>query len=149
MVPSLAWFPEDSPTAHKGVEPPPHEHEPGFPDALLPMSAHTRRDGPGCRSTERSAVSGSGQAPGPGFTPDPRVTAPRPQFRSMGRPASSDAAKASLALAFDQTFVGTSPSAISLVEHLVEFGVEPHLPDFYRAAAGAGGLGSPLQRLLA
>ena len=44
---------------------------------------------------------------------------------------------------------GTSPSAISLAEHRVEFGVGPDLPDLLRAAAGDGDLGSPLQRLLA
>ena len=45
--------------------------------------------------------------------------------------------------------VGTSPPAISLAEHRVEFGVGPDLPDLLRAAAGDGDLGSPLQRLLA
>jgi hypothetical protein len=44
---------------------------------------------------------------------------------------------------------GTSPSAVSLAEHRVEFGVGPDLPDLLRAAAGDGDLGSPLQRLLA
>ncbi len=44
---------------------------------------------------------------------------------------------------------GTSPSAISLAEHRIAFGVGPDLPDLLRAAAGDGDLGSPLQRLLA
>jgi hypothetical protein len=45
--------------------------------------------------------------------------------------------------------MGTSPSAICLAEHRVEFRVGPELPDLLRAAAGHGDLGSPLQRLLA
>ena len=44
---------------------------------------------------------------------------------------------------------GTSPPAISLAEHRVEFGVGPDRPDLLRAAAGDGDLGSPPQRLLA
>lgn len=43
----------------------------------------------------------------------------------------------------------TSPSAIDLAEHRVEFGVGADLPDLYRAAAGAGHLASPRKRLLA
>jgi hypothetical protein len=45
--------------------------------------------------------------------------------------------------------LGTSPSAISLAEHRVEFGVGPDLPDLLRAAAGDSDLGSPAQRLIA
>ena len=45
--------------------------------------------------------------------------------------------------------VGTSPSAICMAEHRVEFRVEPDLADFLRATAGHGDLGSPFQRLLA
>ena len=44
---------------------------------------------------------------------------------------------------------GTSPPAVSLAEHRVEFGVGPDLPDLLRAAAGDGDLGRPLQRFLA
>jgi hypothetical protein len=44
---------------------------------------------------------------------------------------------------------GASPSAISLAEHRVEFGVGPDRPDLLRAAAGGGDLCSPLQRVLA
>jgi hypothetical protein len=44
---------------------------------------------------------------------------------------------------------GTSPPAISLAEHRVEFGVGPDRPDLLRAAAGDGDLGRPPQRLLA
>ena len=52
-------------------------------------------------------------------------------------------------VSFDQTDDGTSPSAICLAEHRVEFRVGPELPDLLRAAAGNGDLGSPFQRLLA
>jgi hypothetical protein len=45
--------------------------------------------------------------------------------------------------------VGTSPTAIGPAEHRVGFGVGHDFPDLYRAAAGAGGLGSPLLCLLA
>jgi energy-coupling factor transporter ATP-binding protein EcfA2 len=54
--------------------------------------------------------------------------------------------RAALALA---KALGTSPPAISLAEHRVEFGVGPDLPDLLRAAAGGGDLGRPPQRLLA
>jgi hypothetical protein len=123
------------------------------PRPILPMSGHTRRDRPGCRSIGRSVVAGSGWILGPGFTPGPRVTAARPQFRSMPRPVSSDRGPgkscSSAAGRLRSDAVRTSPSAICLAEHRVEFRVEPELPDLLRTAAGDGELGSPLQRLLA
>ena len=95
----------------------------------------------------------SGQPRGPGFTSGPRGAAPRPRLRSMRRPALSDRRQgkscSSAAGRLRSDPVGTSPSAISLAEHRVEFGVGPDLPDLLRAAAGDGDLGSPLQRLLA
>src|SRR6266567_3470054 len=95
----------------------------------------------------------SGRVLGPGFTPGPRVTAARPQFRSMPRPVSSDRGPgkscSSAAGRLRSDAVRTSPSAICLAEHRVEFRVEPELPDLLRTAAGDGDLGSPLHRLLA
>src|SRR5258708_30039816 len=91
----------------------------------------------------------SGQARGPGFTPIPGLL---PRVPSSGRcadPASSDRRQGKPCASVRSDVVGTSPSAICLAEHLVEFGVRPELPDFLRAAAGAGVLGIPLQRLLA
>jgi hypothetical protein len=120
----------------------------------LPVSAHTRRDGPGRRSTR--AISGCGdpvshedrasrpvqdalpRVPGSGRCADPRC-----QTRRQRRSCSSAAGR------LRSDAAGTSPSAISLAEHRVEFGVGPDLPDLLRAAAGDGDLGSPLQRLLA
>ena len=119
----------------------------------LPMSAHTRRDGPGCRSTGRLGVAATRSATRTG--PHVRSTgaAPRPGSGRCADPRCQTAAKASPALAlraaFDQTPSGTSPPAISLAEHRVEFGVGPDLPDLLRAPAGDGDLGSPFQRLLA
>ena len=78
---------------------------------------------------------------------------PRPRLRSMRRSALSDRRQgrscSSAAGRLRSDAAGTSPSAISLAEHRVEFGVGPDLPDLLRAAAGDGDLGSPLQRLLA
>jgi hypothetical protein len=69
-----------------------HSPQPNGPaNALdLPMSAHTRRNGPGCRSTGDQWLRRSGQPRGPGFTSGPRGAAPRPRLRSMRRPAWSD-----------------------------------------------------------
>src|SRR5215472_11182153 len=66
------------------------------------MIGHTRRDRPGCRSPGRSVVAGirSGTRTGLRPTPDPRVTAARPQFRSMRRPRGQPAAGAYLAQAW-------------------------------------------------
>ena len=47
------------------------------------------------------------------------------------------------------SIAGSSLSAIDLVEHRLELGVGPDLPDLYRTAAGVGDLGGPFQRLLA
>ena len=132
-----------------------HSPQPnGAASALdLPMSAHTRRNGPGCRSTRRSVVAAIRSATRPGFTSGPRGAAPRPRLRSMRRPALSDRrqgkSSSSAAGRLRSDAAGTSPSAISLAEHRVEFGVAPNLPDLLRAAAGDGDLGSPMQRLLA
>ena len=81
---------------------------------LMPMSAHTRRDGPGCRSTGQSMAAGirSGTRTGLRPTPDPRVTAARPQFRSMRRPASSDRGQGKSCAWVRSDVAGTSPSAI-------------------------------------
>jgi hypothetical protein len=109
--------------------------------------------GPGCRSTGDQWLRRSGQPRGPGFTSGPRGAAPRPRLRSMRRPALSDRRQgkscSSAAGRLRSDAAGTSPPAISLAEHRVEFGVGPNLPDLLRAAAGDGDLGSPLQRLLA
>jgi hypothetical protein len=68
-------------------------------------------------------------------------------------PRCQAAARASPALALRVGLrsgaAGTSPPAISLAEHRVEFGVGPDRPDLLRAAAGDGDLGGPPQRLLA
>ena len=119
-----------------------------------------------CRSVRARAATGlavappgdqwlrrSGQPRGPGFTSGPRGAAPRPRLRSMRRPALSDRRQgkscSSAAGRLRSDAAGTSPSAISLAEHRVEFGVGPDRPDLLRAAAGDGDLSSPLQRLLA
>src|SRR5215472_13972120 len=67
---------------------------------------------------------------------------PRCQTADKGKSCSSAAGR------LRSDAVGTSPSAISLAEHRVEFGVGSDLPDLLRAAAGGGDLGSPLQCLL-
>ena len=91
----------------------------------------------------------SGQPRGPGFTSGPRGAVPRPRLRPalsghrQGKSCSSAAGRVRPGAA------GTSPPAISLAEHRVEFGVGPDRPDLLRAAAGDGDLGSPPQRLLA
>ena len=126
----------------------------GSANALdLPMSAHTRRDGPGCRSTGRSVVAAIRSATRTGLHVRCTRRCPRPRLRSMHRPALSGRrqgkSSSSAAGRLRSDAVGTSPSAISLAEHRVEFGVGPDLPDLLRAAAGDGDLGSPLQRLLA
>src|ERR1700729_1639705 len=69
------------------------------------------------------------------------VTESRYISRRQGKSCSSAAGR------LRSDAVGTSPSAISLAEHRVEFGVGPDLPDLLRAAAGDGDLGSPMQRL--
>jgi hypothetical protein len=93
------------------------------------------------------AISGRedpGQARGPVFTPDPRVTAPfqvDAQIRVVNRGQRGGSPSSDV--------VGTSPSPVSLAEHRVLFGVGQELPDLLRTAAGHGDLGSPRQRLLA
>ena len=117
---------------------------------LVPMSAHTHRDGHWLAL--HRAISGCGdpgQARGTGFTLDPRVTAARPQLRSMRRPASSDRGQGKSRARAGSDVIGTSPSAICLAEHRVQFGVGHELPDFLRTAARGGDLGSPLQRFFA
>jgi hypothetical protein len=73
-----------------------------------------------------------------------QVDAQRPALsdRRQGKSCSSAAGR------LRSDAVGTSPSAISLAEHRVEFGVGPDLADLLRAAAGDSDLGSPLQRHL-
>jgi hypothetical protein len=77
----------------------------------LPTSAHTRRDGPGCRSTGRSVVAGSGQLRGLGFTSGSRG-APR-----VVRPPTKASPAPALRVAFDQTqrdvTVGYQPGGAS------------------------------------
>ena len=115
----------------------------------LPVSARTRRDGPGCRSTGRSAVAAVRSAARTGLHVRSKRAAPRPRLRPalsgrrQGKSCSSAAGRVRPGAA------GTSPPAISLAEHRVEFGVSPDRPDLLRAAAGDGDLGSPPQRLLA
>ena len=79
--------------------------------------------------------------------------APRPRLRQARRPALSGRRQgkscSSAAGRVRPGAAGTSPPAISLAEHRVEFGVGPDRPDLLRAAAGDGDLGSPPQRLLA
>src|SRR5258708_10353734 len=118
----------------------------------LPMSAHTRRDGPGCRATGRSVVAAIRSASRTGLHAGQEAL-PRPRLRSMRRPVLSDRRQgtpcSTAAGRLRSGAAGTSPSAISLAEHRVEFGVGPDLLDLLRAAAGDGDLGGPLQRLLA
>jgi hypothetical protein len=64
-------------------------------------------------------------------------------------PAGSQLPLMPMSMPSDQRFVGTSPSASSLAEHRVEFGVESDLPDLLCTAAGGSDFGSPFQRLLA
>ena len=117
----------------------------------LPVSARTRRDGPGCRSTGRSVVAAVRSAARTGLHVRSRRRCPaspaqrRPALsgRRQGKSCSSAAGRVRPGAA------GTSPPAISLAEHRVEFGVGPDRPDLLRAAAGDGDLGSPPQRLLA
>ena len=119
----------------------------------LPMSAHTRRDGPGCRSTGRSVVVVVRSATRTGLHVRSKRRCPASpaqvdaQTRVVRPPPGQVLLSAAGRLRSDAA--GTSPSAISLAEHRVEFGVGPDLPDLLRAAAGDGDLGSPLQRLLA
>src|SRR5712692_9423648 len=65
----------------------------------------------------------------------------------MPDPRRQTAAKQSLALAWADRFrsdvVGTSPPAICLAEHRVEFGVGPELPYLLRTAAGDRDLCGP------
>jgi len=49
----------------------------------LPVSARTRRDGPGFAPPGDQRSRRSGQPRGPGFTSGPRGAAPRPRLRSM------------------------------------------------------------------
>ena len=119
----------------------------------LPVSARTRRDGPGCRSTGRSAVAAIRSATRTGLHVRPKRRCPRPRLRSMRRLALSGRRQgkscSSAAGRLRSGAAATSPPAISVAEHRVEFGVGPDLPDLLRAAAGDGDLGSPPQRLLA
>jgi hypothetical protein len=78
-----------------------------------------------------------------------RATRGLAQARVVRPPARQGKASSSAAGRLRADAAGTSPPAISLAEHRVEFRVGPDLPDLLHAAAGDGDLGSPPQRLLA
>jgi hypothetical protein len=117
------------------------------------MSAHTRRDGPGCRSTGRSVVAAIRSATRTGLhvRSKRRCPASPAQAGAQARVARPPPGKSCPGAAGRRRSgaAGTSPPAVSLAEHRVEFGVGPDLPDLLRAAAADGDLGSPRQRLLA
>lgn len=119
----------------------------------LPVSARTRRDGPGCRSTGRSVVAAVRSAARTGLHVRSNRRCPASRLRPARRPAWSGRRQgkscSSAAGRLRSGAAGTSPPAVSLAEHRVEVGVGPDRPDLLRAAAGDGDLGSPPQRLLA
>ncbi len=98
------------------------------------ITVHNRDRGPGCTPICQGhfRVLGSGRCAGL-----------RRQTAARASPVSSVAGCRRSGVA------GTSPSAIRLAEHRVEFRVEPELPQLYRTAAGASDPGSPRQRFLA
>ncbi len=112
------------------------------------MSAHSRRDGFGCRSTGLSGCRDPVRHEDRASHPIPG-SLPRPKLRSIRIPASSDPGQGKSCASVRSGVVRTSPPPISLAEHRVEFGVGPDRADFLRAAAGDGDFGSPFQRLLA
>jgi len=123
--------------------------QPGLPMAetfsLADDRVEQRDDGNGCRAGREVGLRQASRCEigqDSGAAPRPRLR-PALSGRRRGKSCFSAAGRVRPGAA------GTSPPAISLAEHRVEFGVGPDRPDLLRAAAGDGDLGSPPQRLLA
>jgi hypothetical protein len=92
----------------------------------LPVSAHARRDGPGCRSTGRSAAAAVRSATRTGLHLRSRRRCPASRLRPVRRPAWPGRREGKscpgAAGRVRSGAAGTSPPAVSLAEHRVESG---------------------------